>query len=124
MRYGRDSDNPHSLRDDDVMSLYQDRSGVLWVGTRAGGASHWSPQSWALGHYRSNLFGNTAVNTFADDGEDTVWVGTLDGLVEINTRERTRTSLHARVGRPAATRGQQRDGTCFTIAPARSGSAR
>lgn len=88
VRYGRDADNPHSLRDDDVMSLYQDRSGVLWVGTRAGGASHWSPQSWALGHYRSNLIGNTGVNAFADDGADTVWVGTLDGLVEINTRER------------------------------------
>jgi signal transduction histidine kinase/ligand-binding sensor domain-containing protein/CheY-like chemotaxis protein len=89
VRYGRDSDNPHSLRDDDVMSLYQDRSGVLWVGTRAGGASHWSPQSWSLGHYRSSLFANSAVNSFADDGEDTVWVGTSDGLVEINTRERS-----------------------------------
>ena len=88
VRYGRDTDSPHSLRDDDVMSLYQDRSGVLWVGTRAGGASHWSPQSWALGHYRSSLFANSAVNSFADDGKDTVWVGTSDGLVEINTRER------------------------------------
>lgn len=88
VRYGRDSDNPHSLRDDDVMSLYQDRSGVLWVGTRAGGASHWSPQSWSLGHYRSSLFANVAVNSFADDGEDTVWVGTSDGLVEIDTRSR------------------------------------
>lgn len=85
VRYGRDSDNPHSLRDDDVMSLHQDRSGVLWVGTRAGGASHWSPQSWALGHYRTNA----GVVTFADDGADTVWVGTLDGLLEINTRERS-----------------------------------
>lgn len=88
VRYGRDSDNPHSLRDDDVMSLYQDRSGVLWVGTRAGGASHWNPQSWSLGHYRSGLFANSAVNSFADDGEHTVWVGTSDGLVEIDTRER------------------------------------
>ena len=88
VRYGRDSDSPHSLRDDDVMSLYQDRSGVLWVGTRAGGASHWSPQSWALGHYRSRLFTNNAVNSFADDGKHTVWVGTSDGLVEIDTRER------------------------------------
>jgi signal transduction histidine kinase/ligand-binding sensor domain-containing protein/CheY-like chemotaxis protein len=89
VRYSSEANNPHSLRDDDVMSLYQDRSGVIWVGTRAGGASHWSPQSWALGHYRSNLFDNTAVNTFADDGEDTIWVGTRDGLVEINTRDRS-----------------------------------
>jgi signal transduction histidine kinase/ligand-binding sensor domain-containing protein/CheY-like chemotaxis protein len=88
VRYGRDADNPYSLRDDEVMSLYQDRGGMLWVGTRAGGASRWSPKSWMLGHYRSALIRNTAVNTFADDGAGTVWVGTSDGLVEINTRER------------------------------------
>lgn len=89
VRYGPDADNPHSLRDDDVMSLYQDRGGVLWVGTRAGGASHWSPRSWALGHYRSALVGNNAVNAFADDGVHTVWVGTSDGLVEIDTEQRS-----------------------------------
>ncbi|MDY6945082.1 MAG: two-component regulator propeller domain-containing protein [Pseudomonadota bacterium] len=86
VRYGRNADSGHSLRDDDVMSLHQDRGGVLWVGTRAGGASHWSPKSWTLGHYQSALFGTTAVNAFTDDGADTVWVGTADGLVEIDTR--------------------------------------
>nr|WP_298719004.1 hybrid sensor histidine kinase/response regulator [uncultured Steroidobacter sp.] len=93
VRYGRDADNPHSLRDDDVMSLYQDRSGVVWVGTRAGGASHWNPRSWSFGHYRSPLFANTAVNSFADDGEGTVWVGTSDGLVEIDSRKRSEIRL-------------------------------
>ena len=88
VRYGRDADNAHSLRDDDVMSLHQDRGGVLWVGTRAGGASHWSPKSWTLGHYQSALFGNSAVNAFADDGAGIVWVGTADGLVEIDTKLR------------------------------------
>lgn len=88
VRYGRDADSPHSLRDDDVMSLHQDRGGVLWVGTRAGGASHWSPKSWTLGHYQSALFGKSAVNAFADDGQGTVWVGTAGGLVEIDTRRR------------------------------------
>lgn len=88
VHYRRDTDNAHSLRDDDVMSLHQDRGGVLWVGTRAGGASHWSPKSWTLGHYQSALFGNSAVNAFVDDGAGTVWVGTLDGLVEIDTRQR------------------------------------
>ena len=88
VRYGRDADNAHSLRDDDVMSLYQDRGGVIWVGTRAGGASHWNPKSWSLGHYRSAEFRNTAVNAFADDGAGTVWVGTSQGLVEIDSRTR------------------------------------
>ena len=88
VRYGRDADNPQSLRDDDVMSLYQDRGGVLWVGTRAGGASRWNPNSWAFGHYHSPLTRNVAVNAFADDGNGRVWVGTSDGLIEIDARTR------------------------------------
>lgn len=88
VRYGRDADNPQSLRDSNVMSLYQDRGGVLWVGTRAGGASHWNPNSWLLGHYRSDSIRSAAVNAFADDGAGKVWVGTSEGLVEIDTRTR------------------------------------
>ena len=53
IHYGNDTSDPRSLRDSYVMALYQDRGGVLWVGTRAGGASHWNPNSWQLGHYRS-----------------------------------------------------------------------
>ncbi|MGH8175446.1 MAG: two-component regulator propeller domain-containing protein [Steroidobacter sp.] len=86
VRYGRDEDNPQSLRDSNVMSLSQDRGGVLWVGTRSGGASHWNPNSWLLGHYRSETLGSAAVNAFADDGVGKVWVGTSEGLVEIDTR--------------------------------------
>jgi signal transduction histidine kinase/ligand-binding sensor domain-containing protein/CheY-like chemotaxis protein len=85
VRYGHDNDNPQSLRDNDVMSLYQDHTGVLWVGTRGGGASHWNPRSWQLGHYFSASFRATSVNAFADDGAGTVWVGTIgSGLVQIS----------------------------------------
>jgi signal transduction histidine kinase/ligand-binding sensor domain-containing protein/DNA-binding response OmpR family regulator len=90
VRYGRDADNPQSLSDSDIMSLYQDRGGVLWVGTRSGGASHWNPRSWLLGHYRSDAFRDAQVLAFADDGADKVWVGTVGaGLVEIDTRNRS-----------------------------------
>lgn len=86
VRYGREEDNPQSLRAANVMSLYQDRGGVMWVGTRDGGASHWNPNSWLLGHYRSAAFGGgVGVNAFAADGAGTVWVGTSAGLVEIDT---------------------------------------
>lgn len=88
VRYGRDADNPQSLRDTDIMSLYQDRGGVLWVGTRAGGASHWNPRSWALGHYSSPLTRNVPINAFAERGPGKLWVGTLRGIVEIETASR------------------------------------
>jgi signal transduction histidine kinase/ligand-binding sensor domain-containing protein/CheY-like chemotaxis protein/HPt (histidine-containing phosphotransfer) domain-containing protein len=85
-RYGHDSDNPQSLHSSIVSSLYQDRGGILWVGTREGGASHWNPRSWLFGHYFSDAFRATSVNSIADDGAGKVWVGTLAGLVEIDGR--------------------------------------
>ncbi|HEY2464936.1 MAG TPA: two-component regulator propeller domain-containing protein [Steroidobacteraceae bacterium] len=87
VRYGHDADNPQSLRDADAMSLYQDRGGVLWVGTREGGASHWNPRSWLLGHYFSDAFRGAQIESFAEDGAGRVWVGTIGaGLIEIDTR--------------------------------------
>jgi signal transduction histidine kinase/ligand-binding sensor domain-containing protein/DNA-binding response OmpR family regulator/HPt (histidine-containing phosphotransfer) domain-containing protein len=97
--YGNDASDPRSLRDSDVMALYQDRGGVLWVGTRAGGASHWNPNGWQLGHYRSPSFRDTAVSAFADNGTGKVWVGTIGGgLIEID-------SASGREGRYAAEGG-------------------
>jgi signal transduction histidine kinase/ligand-binding sensor domain-containing protein/CheY-like chemotaxis protein len=87
IRYGHDANNPQSLRDSDALSLYQDRGGVLWVGTRAGGASHWNPRSWLLGHYFSDAFNATLVESFADDDAGNLWVGTIGaGLIEIDGR--------------------------------------
>ena len=87
VRYGNDADNPQSLRDNNVIALYQDQGGVLWAGTRNGGASHWNPNGWLLGHYRSAAFRDAPVMSFADDGAARVWVGTNGaGLVEIDTR--------------------------------------
>ena len=86
VRYGHDADNPQSLRDADAMSLFQDRGGVLWVGTREGGASHWNPRSWLLGHYFSDAFRGAQIESFAEDGAGKVWVGTIGaGLIEIDT---------------------------------------
>jgi signal transduction histidine kinase/ligand-binding sensor domain-containing protein/CheY-like chemotaxis protein/HPt (histidine-containing phosphotransfer) domain-containing protein len=84
VRYGRDEDNPQSLRSANVMALYQDRGGVLWAGTRDGGASHWNPNSWLLGHYRSAAFAGATTYAFAEDGAGAVWVGTSAGLVAID----------------------------------------
>jgi signal transduction histidine kinase/ligand-binding sensor domain-containing protein/CheY-like chemotaxis protein len=87
VRYGNDAGNPQSLRDSNIVALYQDRGGVLWAGTRSGGASHWNPASWSLGHYLSGALHDTQVSSFADDGAGRVWVGTIGaGLLEINTR--------------------------------------
>src|SRR5260370_22231293 len=89
VRYGHEADNPQSLRSSNILSLYQDRGGVLWVGTREGGASHWNPRSWLFGHYFSDAFRATAVNAFADHRARKVWVGAL-GSVLVESCRRTR----------------------------------
>jgi signal transduction histidine kinase/CheY-like chemotaxis protein/streptogramin lyase/HPt (histidine-containing phosphotransfer) domain-containing protein len=87
IRYGHEADNPQSLHSSTVLTLYQDRGGVLWVGTRDGGASHWNPRSWLLGHYLSGAFRAAHVSAFADDGDRKVWVGMMgSGLLEIDSR--------------------------------------
>ena len=113
MRYGNDPNDPQSLRDSNVMALYQDRGGVLWVGTRSGGASHWNPRTWQFGHYSSAAFRDTQVSSFADDGAGRVWVGTIGaGLVEIDAR----TGVERRYGTqstPAAPVGRPRHGAAL-----------
>ncbi len=34
--YQHDENDPHSLGDDDVLTIFQDRFGTLWIGTREG----------------------------------------------------------------------------------------
>ncbi|HUA90272.1 MAG TPA: two-component regulator propeller domain-containing protein, partial [Steroidobacteraceae bacterium] len=77
VRYRRDADQPQSLRDNEVMALYQDHGGSLWVGTRNGGASHWNPRSWLLGHYRSPALSGVGISAFAEDGSGRLAVGTI-----------------------------------------------
>lgn len=77
---------PHGLPQGTVVTLYQDRGGVLWVGTREGGAGHWDPRTWLLGLHRSANFQGTEISSFADDGDGSVWVGLSGGgLIEINS---------------------------------------
>lgn len=92
--YGYEAGNPHGLPQGGVLALYQDRGGVLWLGTRAGGAGHWDPRTWLLGHYRSALFAGAEISSFADDGEGTLWIGLLHGgLIQINSATGRETPL-------------------------------
>jgi signal transduction histidine kinase/ligand-binding sensor domain-containing protein/CheY-like chemotaxis protein/HPt (histidine-containing phosphotransfer) domain-containing protein len=84
--YRHDADSSQSLRDNEIMSLYQDRGGNLWVGTRNGGASHWNPRSWLLGHYLDPQIAGAGVSSFAADGTGRLWVGTMGrGVVAIDS---------------------------------------
>lgn len=80
-----DVTEPDALNDELVLSLYQDRLGTMWVGTRTGGANLWNPRSYKFNVVRHNPFntnslGGGGVRSFLHDTKGGLWVGTDKGL--------------------------------------------
>ncbi|WP_051260981.1 hybrid sensor histidine kinase/response regulator [Desulfovibrio inopinatus] len=82
--------DPRSLSNNDVLSLLEDRAGILWVGTYAGGLNKLSPKALAFELYRhiendpASLSGNE-VSSISVDAGNILWVGTRNnGLNKVD----------------------------------------
>jgi ligand-binding sensor domain-containing protein/signal transduction histidine kinase len=89
--------NPTSLSSNNVTTLRQDRSGIVWVGTSGGGLNKWNPhaQHFALyqhsdaskdgldANFGANLSANL-ISAIAADKTGTIWIGTEAGLNELH----------------------------------------
>ena len=85
--YRHEAADPASLPDDYVISLYEDRAGLMWIGTKTKGVAKWNPRSWSFGHQLGGDPAGTAVTAFAEDGKETLWLGTFGaGLSAIDRR--------------------------------------
>ena len=89
VRYRNVPADPASLSSDQVMTLFQDRGRVLWVGTQGGGTNQWHPTSWSFLHYRSDpsddqSLSNMRVYGLTEDREGDLWIGTAGGLNQLN----------------------------------------
>ena len=87
IRYQNNPANPASLSDNDVCALYQDRSGMIWVGTAGGSVNKFDPQQFELRHYRhdrsrpAGLPSNT-IWTFYEDRAGVLWIGADSSLIK------------------------------------------
>ncbi len=84
VRYRHHPGNASSLSADQVVSIYQDHGGVLWIGTHDAGVNKWNPATWAFAHYRRDPsrpsgLNNNSVFAFAEDPAGSIWIGTLGG---------------------------------------------
>jgi PAS domain S-box-containing protein len=66
-----------------VLSLYQDRGGVVWIGTYDG-LNKWNPSTGTFPHYRAEPDDPTRlsekyVTSFAEGADGRIWIGTLGG---------------------------------------------
>ena len=78
---------PSSLSDDIVLCLFEDRMGLMWIGTNSG-LNKFDPKKQSFRNITSvegstyNLSDNTVWSIYED--EDYLWVGTHQGLDQIN----------------------------------------
>ncbi len=83
--FRHDPEDPNSLSDSRILSIFQDRSGILWVGTANGGLNKFDLGANQITRYQNDpddnhsLSNNRVLSIFEDvDGE--LWVGTEYGL--------------------------------------------
>ena len=82
--YKNDSGDPNSLSNDLVRSIYEDQSGVLWVGTSEGGLNKFERRRRKFRHYKHEAkkphsLSARSVSSIYEDKSGVLWVGTYGG---------------------------------------------
>ena len=77
--------DPSSLSSNFLLSVYQDREGVLWVGTSESGLNVFHPSTRAFEHFNNQLVANKSLSNNAvwcinEDNDHNIWIGTSEGL--------------------------------------------
>ena len=81
--FKRDPANPRSLLDDNVFSVYGDRTGTIWIGTKEG-LERFEPATETFVHYRHDpanpySLSDNWVWPIFEDQSGVMWVGTFGG---------------------------------------------
>jgi DNA-binding NtrC family response regulator/ligand-binding sensor domain-containing protein len=76
--------DPNSLSSNLITTLYQDRSGLMWFGTKSKGIIKHDPRTEVFRHYRhqpenSNSLSQNYVRTFFESENGDIWIGTGTG---------------------------------------------
>lgn len=88
--YRHDANNPHSLSVNEVITFYEDRTGVMWFGTDVGGVNKLDLSgskfyTQTMNPHNPNSLSNHIVRSIWEDQSGMLWVGVADsGLNKIN----------------------------------------
>jgi len=85
-RYQNDPSHPNSLSDNNVLSIYEDRNGAIWVGT-VDGLNKLDPATGQfIRYFESDGLPNTFIYGILGDDEGNLWLSTNNGLSKFNER--------------------------------------
>ncbi|MCJ8270705.1 MAG: ATP-binding protein [Psychrosphaera sp.] len=84
-RYQNNAEDAYSLSDNFVTAIFEDSTGLLWIGTATGGLNRFDVETERFERYQhqpldpGSLSGDF-VNTIYEDTSGTLWIGTDSGL--------------------------------------------
>lgn len=78
---------PKALKNEHIRTLYEDRQGWLWVGTRENGLLKFDPKNKRLKRYTTHngLAENTIYSIQGSHADSLLWIGTQHGMSCLNT---------------------------------------
>ncbi len=82
IHYRHDDRDPHSLSNDAVMAIHEDRHGRLWMGTLGGGLNRFDPATEAFTSYKD--FASNVIYGIQEDSSGRLWLSTNHGLARFD----------------------------------------
>jgi len=84
IHYKHDSKDPTSLSSNSVLSVYEDNSGLLWIGTIGGGVNKFDKEKRKFNHYKHNPYDPASLSFYSvlpiyEDNSGNIWIGTWGG---------------------------------------------
>ncbi len=71
----------------DILSLFQSKDGMIWIGTNGGGLFSYDKNSKKVTNYNNvEGFTETSVNTIIEDNEGTLWLSGISGITALNVK--------------------------------------
>lgn len=95
-QYNFDENNPKSLNDNYIWQVFEDKTGILWLGTYAGGICKYDKSKNKFNHYQitfiqDNIINANFIRSFTKDYNNNLWVGSKAGLFKFIYNKKSNT---------------------------------